>query len=159
MLESWQSMYSDSAWLPAALTAVHLVALLLGGGLAIAADRMTLRSARSYEARHQHLAELATVHRPVMVAIGALFASGMLMAAADLETYIASPVYWAKLALVGLLLLNGLGMTRAERSLARSAPGDLAIASLWGRLRTHALASLLLWTLVTIAGVLLVNFA
>jgi hypothetical protein len=40
--EPWKSAYSNSKVIPAAVTSVHLVALLFGGGLAVAADRATI---------------------------------------------------------------------------------------------------------------------
>ena len=40
----WQSLYSNSKPVATAVTATHLVALLYGGGFAVAADRATLRA-------------------------------------------------------------------------------------------------------------------
>jgi hypothetical protein len=42
----WQSLYADSRLVSTLVTGTHVIALLAGGGLAIAADRMTLRSLR-----------------------------------------------------------------------------------------------------------------
>jgi hypothetical protein len=58
-LQPWQSAYSNSKVIPAVVTTVHLVALLFGGGLAVAADRATLRVGRTGAADHAvQLAEL-----------------------------------------------------------------------------------------------------
>lgn len=43
LLAPWQDLYNDSVPLATAVTTVHLVALVVGGGLAIAADRASLR--------------------------------------------------------------------------------------------------------------------
>ena len=40
----WQSLYGDSKSVAAVVNAVHLTGLLFGGGLAVAADRTTLRA-------------------------------------------------------------------------------------------------------------------
>jgi hypothetical protein len=163
-LQPWQSAYSNSKVIPAVVTTVHLVALLFGGGLAVAADRATLRVGRRGAAdQATQLTELRAVHKPVLVALVALFASGVLLTAADLETFIASPVFWVKLGLVTLLLVNGLVLERTEsrlRSLsAREIVPTTRVRSLWRRLRKSAVLSLVLWTATLVAGTLLVNIA
>ena len=56
----WQSLYSDSKSVAAVVNAVHLTGLLFGGGLAVAADRTTLRALKGERAdRVRALAELA----------------------------------------------------------------------------------------------------
>ena len=40
----WHSLYADSKTVASVVTGVHLVGLLFGGGLAVAADRSTLRA-------------------------------------------------------------------------------------------------------------------
>lgn len=159
LLEPWQAAYADSAALSTGLTAAHLVGLLLGGGLAVAADRTTLRAAAGHpEARRRQLDELRAVHRPVLAALALLLATGVLIAAADVATYLASPVFWAKLGLVALLLANGLAMRRAEGTLRRAeAAGQPAAPHVWRLLRASAVVSLLLWTAITVMGVVLVN--
>ena len=73
------------------MTGVHLVGLLFGGGLAIAADRSTLRALKRAPAdRTAALAELHAVHRPVLIALAVTFASGIALAAADVDTFLKS---------------------------------------------------------------------
>jgi len=163
-LQPWQSAYSNSKVIPAMVTTVHLVALLFGGGLAVAADRATLRVGRRGATDHAtQLAELRAVHKPVLVALVALFASGILLAAADLETFVSSPVFWVKLGLVALLLLNGFVLERTETRLrklsAREIEPTARIQGLWRRLRRSAVCSLALWTATLVAGTFLVNIA
>src|SRR5205809_473656 len=56
----WQSLYSDTKAVSIAVPALHIVAMLIGGGMAVAADRMTLRMAGRREGeREWHLDELA----------------------------------------------------------------------------------------------------
>ncbi len=158
----WQSIYNDSKLLSTTVTTVHLVALMFGGGLAVAADRSTLRASRAVEltvglGRPQQLAELHAVHRPVLLALGILFVSGLLLAAADVETYATSWTFWIKMALVGLLIVNGALLTRTEVALRRPELGESRTEVLWRTLRRGALASIGLWTATLIAGAILVN--
>jgi hypothetical protein len=163
-LAPWQSAYSDSKVIPAVVTTVHLVALLFGGGLAVAADRSTLRVGRRGVADEAtQLAELRAVHRPVLIALVALFASGVLLTAADLKTFVEAPIFWVKLGLVALLLMNGIVLERTESTLralsSRQIVPTARVSQLWRRLRASAVCSLGLWTATLIAGALLVNVA
>ena len=151
----WQTFYGDSRLTEIAVTSVHVVAMLLGGGFAVAADRLTLRTTRHDPAdRMAMLDELQSVHRPVMIGLAALFASGVALAASDVETFAASPAFLVKLALVVLLSLNGLVMLRAERRL-RLDPTEAR----WGTLRLVSWLSLVLWVSTAVVGVVLVNAA
>jgi uncharacterized membrane-anchored protein len=161
-LAPWQSAYSDSKVISTGITTTHLAALFFGGGLAIAADRSTLRINATHDGERAHqLRELRAVHRPVLIALAVLFATGVLIAAADLETYFASPVFWVKLGLVALLVANGAVLARTEsrlRALASTGEAEPSrLDTLWRRLRVSAIASLALWTATLVAGALLVN--
>jgi hypothetical protein len=82
--------------------------------------------------------------------------SGLAMLASDFETFWGSPIFWIKMTLVLILLLNGLGMTRAETMLERdaseSSPG-------WAVLRRTSISSLFLWFVIMTLGIALVNFS
>jgi uncharacterized membrane-anchored protein len=156
-LAPWQSAYSNSKAVSGTITFVHLAGLLFAGGFAVAADRATLRAIRSTpEQRQRVLSDLDAVHRPVLIGLGVLFASGLLQAAADVETFGTSPVYWTKMTLVVLLLVNGLVLKRTEAEL-RADGGGASPSPLWARLRTTAVASLILWTAIVCAGTFLVS--
>jgi hypothetical protein len=158
VLKPWNTAFSNSTAISTTVTTVHIVALLFAGGLAIAADRTTLRALRaSADARRRQLDELAAVHRPVLGFLALLFASGLLLATSDVETFATSPVFWVKLSLVTLLVINGAVLQRTEARL-RSDDGPTDIASpLWRRLRISTYASLTLWTATAITGVVLAN--
>jgi hypothetical protein len=159
-LAPWNSLYSDSKAVASGVTGVHLVGLLFGGGLAVAADRSTLRALRRAPSdRAAALAELHAVHRPVLVALAVLFASGVALAAADIETFLSSPVFYLKLVVVALLLANGAVLERTERALRRGAAGADAQSRLWRRLKATTFLSLILWTCTVVAGTVLVNAA
>jgi hypothetical protein len=157
----WQSAYSDSTAISTTVTAVHLIGMLIGGGLAIAADRATLRISHEKPGeRERHLGELRAVHRPVLIALIVLFLSGLAMMTADIKTFIASPVLWVKLALVALLVLNGVVLERTETFLRRNGQADAGPRpDRWGRLRAAAVASIALWMATLVAGTILVNAA
>jgi hypothetical protein len=136
---------------------VHLAALLVGGGIALASDRATLRAARGdAPARARQLAELGLTHRVVIVSLLVASASGVALFFTDVETFAVSAAFWVKMGLVALLLLNGLLMTRTESALRR-APGGGDDAAPWARLRTTAVASGVLWLATLLAGVALTN--
>ena len=158
-LEPWKSAFSDSKVIAGSVTGVHILALLFGGGLAIGADRTTLRLATTDESeRNRLLADLHDVHRPVLIALSFLFVTGVLLASADVETFLPSPVFWVKLSLIALLLGNGGVLTLTENALrAQPAVAPDQRAKLWSRLRMSSMCSIALWTATAIAGITLVN--
>ena len=94
----------------------------------------------------------------MVIALTFMFASGLLLAAADIEAFAASPIFWTKLTLVALLLTNGIVMTRTEASLDRAMTlGHEPAARFWKRLRRSAWMSLALWTATTLAGAALAS--
>jgi hypothetical protein len=155
LAKPWSDLYSRNIPVQTAVTFVHFAGILVAGGFALATDRMTLRmSSGDAAARRLHLAELRAVHRPVLVGLVLTGLSGTLMLAADLETFATSLVFWVKLGLIGILLLNGYLMTRAEQSLRGDAGGG---AAGWRRLRRTSIASVALWLIVLLLGTVLPN--
>lgn len=151
----WQAFYSDSSLAEIVVTSAHVVAMLVGGGIAVAADRLTLRAtARVSAERDGMLEELQRTHRPVTIGLAALFVSGLALAASDVETFAASTAFLVKLALVVLLAMNGLVMLRTEAQLRRD-PTEAR----WARLRLVSWFSLALWIGTAVVGVVLVNAA
>lgn len=147
---AWAQVYSNHAALRIGVTFCHFAGLMAGGGLAVAADRATLRLVAASEiARVTHLQELHAIHRVVIGGLVLMVTSGVLMAAADLDAVTVSVVFWTKMALVALLIANGIAMQRAEHA-ATSSP-DVA----WPRLHRAAIVSLVLWFLIVLAGTIL----
>jgi hypothetical protein len=157
----WQSLHADSALVSSAVLFAHLGALVIGGGMAMAADRATLRlgvpspadAPERDAARARHVLELRALHRPVVAALAFLFASGVLLALSDVEEFATSRAFWIKMALVALLLANGARLARAERAIGSATAG----AESWRRLRAASIASLVLWLATVLAGVVLTN--
>jgi uncharacterized membrane protein len=161
-LSPWQSAYSDSVALSTTVTALHLIGMLVGGGLALAADRATLRISNEQPGeRERHLGELNAIHRPVLIALALLFVTGVAMVASDVVTFLTSPILWIKLTLVALLVINGVVLERIETSLRRDSTEGTNDRHdrLWSRLRLNAVFSIALWIGTLVAGTVLVNAA
>lgn len=162
----WASLYADHVAVQTAVVTVHLGGMLLGGGVAVAADRQTLLAARAAraappddatEARRRAIAVLRGAHRVVLAGLALSIASGLLLVAADVETYLTAPALWLKLGVLALLLANGAALVRAERRAADADAARAAVDRAWRRLRGGAATSLTLWFTLVLLGVLLVN--
>jgi hypothetical protein len=155
--EPWASLYKHSKPVQIGVLFAHLSALVVGGGLAVTKDREVIRAVRAGTAGPALVtAERAAVHRTVVRALVVLALSGVALAAADVETYLVSPVYWSKMTLVALLLINGAWMLRIEARLAADPrPGHTA----WGTLSKGSRASAALWLSIVLLGAWLVNAA
>lgn len=157
MAGPWAALYGRSSVLPTLVGFLHVAPVVVGGGLAIALDRSTLRLRHDEPgARARHLAELGAAHRVVLGALALSLASGLALFTADVETYFGSWIFWVKMGLLVMLLSNGALMDRTERSLRGTGASHDAH---WRRLRRVALVSLLLWLTLTLAGVALLNLA
>ncbi len=156
-VQPWQSAYNNSAAVSTSVIFVHLGAMLFGGGVAIAADRATLRASHGDTVEKlRMLRELATTHTVVIAALVVSFASGLALAAADVKNFATSPVFWIKMGLVALLLLNGWMLRSAELGALTAADHENSLR-FWKRLRATSLLSIALWTCVLLAGTILVN--
>ena len=158
LAEPWSQWYGDSTVVPTLVVFGHIAALVFAGGLAITLDRATLRAARGpAEFRWRQLEELRAAHRYVLIGLGLSVVTGVLLFAADLETYFGSWIYWTKMGLIAVLLTNGYLMTRAESRI--SSTPNAADEAGWKQLRTTAIVSLVLWFTIALAGVALVKAA
>jgi hypothetical protein len=130
----------------------HIAGLVGGGGAAIVEDRAMLAALRQTdEVRHRRVEAQRLAHRVVLTGLAVAVISGLLLFAADWDTYLYSKVFWTKMVLVVLLVANGLMLTRAERAASARQSGA------WSRLRRGAILSLILWSLTTLAGAALPN--
>ena len=116
-----------------ALNFAHIGALLGGGGAAIVEDRAMLKALRQEEkVRHERVQAQRLAHRVVMTGLTVAIGSGLLLFAADWETYLYSKVFWLKMILVVMLIANGVMLTQAEQAAVRREPFA------WSRLRRGA---------------------
>src|SRR4051812_15239485 len=122
LLKPWSDFYDHSKLAETIVQSLHVGGVLLGGGLAIAADRGSLRAMRvPADERGHYRSELAAVHRWVLTGLTIVVLSGIALLASDIETFWGSWIYWIKMALFVVLLVNGLRMTKAEDALNRDA--------------------------------------
>jgi hypothetical protein len=151
----WAKFYSKSHAAQAVVVFTHLAGMLGGGGLAIAADRAMWKARTATDdMRARLLAEVEATHRPVLIGLTMSLVSGVLMTAADLKTYMPSPIWWGKMAMFALLLMNGAWLQSVERGMRR-APATAAPG--WSKLALSSRFSYVLWFAVVLGGVLLMN--
>jgi uncharacterized membrane protein len=150
--DSWSSMYSNSPAIKSALSFAHIGGLVGGGGCAIAADRATLKALRRPMSDMAHrLEELRGVHRVVIAGLVIVTVSGLLLALADLDSYLQNTLFWIKMAFVVALLANGGLVMHAG---TRVHGGD---ESARGALKFACVASVTLWFTTTLLGATLPN--
>jgi len=156
MVGAWAGFYQDSTPAQIGMQFLHIGGLVGSGGLAVASDRdlVRLRGASVTE-REVHLARQHGVHGVVLAGLAIVTLSGVGFLLADLDTYLASKAFWIKMGLVVALLANGAWMVRLERSLVDDPRRDRQ----WARMRTAAIASLVLWFATTLLGAVLTNAA
>ena len=162
--EPWRQLYAQSPLLSTLILFGHLGGLFAAGGLTVAADRATLRLDPSHELdRRRHLSELARLQRPVWIAFLVALFSGALLFLADVEAFAVSRIFWTKMALVALLVANGVFTARLDATLRREedAPGGRLpsgdSARRWRRRRAGARASALLWFGLVLVGTALAS--
>lgn len=144
IISTWADWYGNSMALSTAVISLHLGGMLLGGGLAVASDRAALRALKRPEPLAALLAELAAIHRPVVIGLVVTCATGLLMLAADLDSLLPSPVFWIKMGVLVALIGNGWRVRQTARCL-EAGPTD---AVRWrARLRSAVVVSLALWFL------------
>jgi hypothetical protein len=153
-IQAWGEMYRDSSALQTGVAFAHIGALVTSGGLAVTQDRAVLKvPPGDVAAREARLRELRGSHATVITGLAIVFASGLLFFLADLETFLTSKLFWAKIGFVAVLVVNGSLLLRAERRAELDPSSD----PVWGTVRRHAWTSLSLWLLLTLAGTALVN--
>jgi hypothetical protein len=150
----WRSLFNHSAPVEMSVVGVHVLAMLVAGGLAIAHDRGTLRAGGWTPAiQAHHIAELYAVHRPVVFALAVCMLSGFALFAADVTTYVVSVPFWIKMALIAALLGNALLMTATEGTLRVDSGGGAALA--WTRIRARSIVSAALWGAIVLVSIVL----
>jgi hypothetical protein len=152
LVGGWASLYSGSAVLRTLVSFVHVAGLVGGGGAAVAADRATLHATRKGGAvTRAQIDAIHNTHRIVLAGLAGVIVSGLLLFAADVETYAPSKLFWIKMAMVAALMINGALLVRVGRG--TEAPDDRVRR----RMRWTAGVSLALWFLTTLAGAGLPN--
>jgi hypothetical protein len=145
LVARWARLYADHKAVSGGVTYVHLAGILLGGGLAVSADRAALLWSPGVPWTFRG------IHRWVLTGLGITFVSGVAMLLSDLHTYLTATVFWIKMALIVLLIANGFAKLRTEAALDRG--GERT----WRWFRRTAIASLTLWFATLLAGTVLMS--
>lgn len=148
LMTPWSAFYGDHPAVSSAIKFLHLAAMLIGGGTALAVDRLVIGGRRDADRRSRALAALGEAHRVVIPSLIVAGVTGGLMLGADVETFFSSPTFGAKAAAIVALAINGDALRRAENTLRRTG-GDAA----WRRLHLTAGLSTGLWLLVLLLAV------
>lgn len=152
LLVDWGSFFAKHAMVRTIIAFAHVGGLVAAGGAAMAIDRELLAVMRLDEdARLRLLTTLHSTHSLVVAGLVLVTSSGVLLFAADVDTFLYSRVFWIKMALLVLLTANGVVLIFAKR---RAEQGR---ADAWPTLRATAIASIALWFLVTLGGAALPN--
>jgi len=152
LIDTWASLYANSAAIRSGVAFAHVGALLGGGGCAVAADLWTLKASQRGTASVQaELERLHGVHRIVVANLAIVIVSGLLLMGADFDAYLVSTAFWIKMALVVALVVNGAVLVRTS---IRIATGDARAVR---RVRVVSMASLTLWFVTTLMGAVLPN--
>ena len=152
----WGDFVKHSKLTKTFLIFLHLAPLVVGGGVAIGLDRLSLRLSKGNAPdRASHLAELARTHNLVISSLAVSIISGLALTFAEVDNFPTSWIFWVKMGFIALLLLNGVRMKSIESRMAAAGPTD----SDWARLHTVAMSSIGLWLLITFLGVALGKFS
>lgn len=152
----WVDLYSGSGAVETTVMFLHLGGMVAAGGIAFTLDRAVLRSARHGWPHRDNLAkELHQSHGAVLIGLGVVFLSGLALTLSDPEVFLESWIYWAKMAVVALLALNGWFLKRAGEDLLET-PGD---DGAFRRLRISAVRSGGLWALSLLGGIAITMYA
>lgn len=151
LIERWARLYNDHKAVSDAVTFAHLAGILVGGGVAVASDRAAIQLARTSDVPYVPPLGGRDVHRWVVVGLAVITVSGLGMLFADLHTYTTAPLFWVKMGLTLILIGNGWVRMKAEEAVLAG------VAAARSRFRRTSVASLVLWLVILLAGVMLVT--
>ena len=144
----WSSFYGNHQIVSLVIRYLHLTVIVLAAGTALFIDRQVWRALRSGPPERESVLTMLTRSHPRVVPwLAVIAATGVLMTAAETSTFLASKLYWIKMALVAILLANGLVMLAAERRVGARAG--------WSRLAAISTISAILWLVILFLGKLL----
>lgn len=154
LAEPWQKLYAHSTVVATLVLFGHVAGLVVAAALTFSTEASALRLDPGDDTeRRRYLRFALPARRAIGIALGVAMSSGILLFLADLEAFAVSPVFWAKMLLVVLMLAN-VGI--AARLDARLIRGDDVAAHrhgrLWRRRRLSAWATAVLWLALLLSG-------
>ena len=146
---AWAHFYAGHSTVRTMVAFTHVAALIVAGGTALVMDRATLRASVADDpSRARQLDALDASHATIITGLTLVIASGFLLLAADVDLFLRSTLFWTKMGLVALLIVNGIRMRRAAGG-ARVHDDEPS----WHAVRLASFSSLALWLATTLAGV------
>jgi hypothetical protein len=149
--EWWSSYYGNHQLASVSIRFLHLAGIVMGAGTGLFADRQILGAVRAkMQEREAVLAAVNREHAHVVSWIIVIGTTGVLMTAADTSTFMVSKLYWIKMAMVGLLIANGIALLLAEQRARK-----IGVDAGWPRLIAVSTISAILWLTILFLGTLL----
>jgi uncharacterized membrane protein len=152
LVPAWESYYANHPMVRTFVAFAHVAPLIAGAGFAVTTDSEVLQATHRDHERllgaraHRHR------HSVVLVSLIVTIISGVLLFASDADAFLHSSFFWTKMALVGLLIVNGAFLRYADKRAIHN-PDDLR----WRPIRVAATVSMILWFVTTFIGVALPN--
>jgi len=153
LAEPWQKLYAHSTLVATLVLFGHVAGLLVAGALTYSTEMGALRLDPADDGARQRYLRVASRTRSVIArALAVAMVSGFLLFLADLEAFAVSPVFWTKMLLVVLLLVNAAVASRLDVRLLREADAARAQDGLWRRRRVSAWTTAVLWFALVLSG-------
>src|SRR3954471_16380300 len=154
LAEPWQKLYAHSTAVATLVLFGHVAGLLVAGALTFSTEAGALRLDPADDGeRRRYLRDVPPPRGAIAIALGIAMLSGLLLFLADLEAFAVSRVFWVKMLLVVLLLVNAVVASRLDAPLLRdeAAVGERR-EDLWRRRRAGARAAAVLWFALVLSG-------
>jgi hypothetical protein len=153
LAEPWQKLYAHSTLVATLVLFGHVAGLLVAGALTYSTEMGALRLDPADDAARQRYLRIASPARSVIGgALAVAMISGCLLFLADLEAFAVSPVFWTKMLLVVLLLVNAAVASRLDARLLHEVDAARAQDGLWRRRRASAWTTAVLWFALVLSG-------
>ncbi len=148
VIYAWSGYYGNHPFVSVFVRFAHLSAIALGGGSALLTDLWVLKAKNAQLTEKESVFQsLRRIHGYVIPWIAVLVVTGILMTLADFDTFWNSRIYWIKMALVAMLIMNGVTLLLAEHRTRR-----IGLAAGWRRLVRVSMISFILWITTLFAG-------
>ena len=106
-------------------TILHLFGVVLGAGGAFVSDGIFISTIKDERITKTELRFIEVGGRMVWVGVGILLLSGALLVSTDVAGYLASSKFLVKMAIVGVIILNGIFIHRVLRPCLEEHQGEL----------------------------------
>ncbi len=154
----WSGLYRANDIVQMAAAFGHLAAIAFAARYALAGDAAALRLTSSSRRPAEDLLRITTAHPRVIGGLAVALLTGLAQLAAQLDYLPRSPIFWIKMTMLALLLVNGRMIQLAGRAAAAAAAtretGSTSVA-VPSVLRAAAMRSIALWCAILLLGLLL----